>query len=44
MSHAPTPAEELAARRKRATRTALVFGLIAVLVYVGFILAGVLAS
>ncbi|MFT4256470.1 MAG: hypothetical protein QM599_05880 [Pseudoxanthomonas sp.] len=40
----PTPAEELAARRRRAARTALLSGAIAVLVYAGFILAGVLAA
>ena len=37
-----TPAE-LAARRKRAVRTALTVGAVAVLIYAGFILSGVLA-
>ena len=36
-------AEELALRRRRSRRTALIVGLIAVAVYVGFILSGVLA-
>ena len=36
--------EELALRRRRSRRTALIVGLIAVAVYVGFILSGVLAS
>ena len=35
--------DELAARRRRAVRTALWVGAIAVLIYVGFILSGVLA-
>jgi len=35
--------EELALRRRRSRRTALVVGLVAVAVYVGFILTGVLA-
>ncbi|MFT3763695.1 MAG: hypothetical protein QM761_14025 [Pseudoxanthomonas sp.] len=43
-TRAPDPVDELAARRKRAARTALLFGAIALLVYVGFILSGVLAS
>ncbi len=37
-------ADELAVRQRRARRTAVVVGLIAVAVYVGFILSGVLAS
>jgi len=37
-------AEQLAVRQRRARRTAVVVGLIAVAVYVGFILSGVLAS
>ena len=36
--------EELALRRRRSRRTALVVGVIAVLIYAGFILSGVLAS
>ncbi|MEA5666142.1 MAG: hypothetical protein ACN6RG_07030 [Stenotrophomonas sp.] len=36
--------DELAQRRRRARRTALVVGVIAVAVYVGFILSGVLAQ
>ena len=36
--------DDLAARRRRAVRTALVVGAIALLVYVGFILSGVLGS
>ncbi|MGB3393904.1 MAG: hypothetical protein WA956_10195 [Stenotrophomonas sp.] len=35
--------DDLALRRRRSRRTALVVGLVAVLVYVGFILSGVLA-
>lgn len=35
--------DELALRRRRSRRTALVVGLVAVAVYVGFILTGVLA-
>ncbi len=35
--------EEMALRRRRSRRTALVVGLVAVAVYVGFILSGVLA-
>ncbi len=38
------PADELAVRRKRALRTALVVGAIAVAVYAGFIIAGVIGS
>ncbi|WP_312368255.1 hypothetical protein [Stenotrophomonas sp.] len=37
-------AEELELRKRRSRRTALVVGLIALAVYVGFILSGVLAS
>ncbi|WP_269670740.1 hypothetical protein [Stenotrophomonas sp. SY1] len=43
MSDSQWQAEELALRRRRSRRTALVVGLIAVAVYVGFILSGVLA-
>ena len=35
--------DELAARRRRSRRTAVVVGLVTVAVYVGFILSGVLA-
>lgn len=38
------PVDDLAARRKRAVRTALVLGGIAVVVYIAFILSGVLAT
>jgi hypothetical protein len=38
------PADDLAARRKRAVRTALVVGGLALLVYVAFILSGVVAA
>ncbi|CTP82882.1 MULTISPECIES: hypothetical protein [Xanthomonas translucens group] len=37
-----TPLDDLALRRKRAVRTALLIGAIAVLIYAGFILSGVL--
>ena len=37
-------ADELAARRKRAARTALIAGGIAVLIYVAFIASGVLGQ
>ena len=43
----PTPAprhDEIAARRQRARRTALLIGAIAVAVYVGFLLMGILGS
>ncbi len=35
--------DDLALRRRRSRRTALVVGLVAVAIYVGFILSGVLA-
>ncbi|WP_442682720.1 hypothetical protein ACSBPQ_14080 [Stenotrophomonas sp. JC08] len=35
--------DELMLRRRRSRRTALVMGLVAVAIYVGFILSGVLA-
>ncbi|MCW4455991.1 hypothetical protein OK348_14460 [Flavobacterium sp. MXW15] len=35
------PADDLALRRRRAARTALVVALVAVAIYVGFILSGV---
>jgi formate-dependent nitrite reductase membrane component NrfD len=38
------PADDLAERRKRALRTAFVVGAIAVAVYAGFIIAGVIGS
>ncbi|MEP6908101.1 MAG: hypothetical protein ABI858_09005 [Pseudoxanthomonas sp.] len=38
------PADDLSLRRKRAVRTALVMGGLALLVYVGFILSGVVAA
>jgi hypothetical protein len=44
MSEPIRPADDSAARRKRALRTALVVGGIALLIYVGFILSGVLAT
>ncbi|WP_272929827.1 hypothetical protein [Xanthomonas graminis] len=37
-----TPLDDLALRRKRAVRTALLIGAIAVLIYACFILSGVL--
>ena len=36
--------DDLAARRKRAVRTALVIGGVAVAIYIGFILSGVAAA
>lgn len=39
---AQTPLDDLALRRKRAVRTAVVVGAVAVLIYVGFILSGVI--
>ncbi|WP_277420149.1 hypothetical protein [Xanthomonas sp.] len=36
------PLDDLAVRRKRAVRTALLVGAVAVLIYAGFILSGVL--
>ena len=38
------PADDVAARRKRVRRTALVIGAIAVAIYVAFILSGVVAA
>ena len=38
------PADALAARRKRAARTALIAGGIAVVIYVAFIASGVLGA
>ena len=43
----PTPAprhDEIAARRKRARRTALLVGGIAMAVYIGFLLMGILGA
>ena len=40
----PDANDDLSARRKRAVRTALIVGGIAVLVYAAFILTGVLGS
>ncbi|CBA14937.1 hypothetical protein [Xanthomonas albilineans] len=39
---AQPPLDELVLRRKRAARTALVVGVVALAIYVGFILSGVL--
>ena len=45
MSPTPPPRQdEIAARRKRARRTALLVGAIAVAVYVGFLLMGILGA
>ena len=44
MTTPPRPADDLAARRKRASRTALVVGGIAVLIYIAFIASGVLGQ
>ena len=38
------PTDDFAARRKRAVRTALVIGAIAVAIYIAFILSGVAAA
>lgn len=43
MNPGPLQPDELALRRRRSRRTALVVGLLAVAIYVGFILSGVLA-
>lgn len=40
----PDPGSDLAARRRRARRTALVVAAVAALVYIGFIARGVLLS
>ncbi len=40
----PVAGDDLALRRKRAVRTALVMGGLALLVYVAFILSGVVAA
>ena len=44
MSEPVRPVDDTAVRRKRAVRTALVAGVVALLVYIGFILSGVMAS
>ena len=44
MSEPIRPVDDLAARRKRAVRTALVAGGIALLIYAGFILSGIVAK
>jgi hypothetical protein len=44
MSEPIRPVDDLAARRKRAVRTALVAAGIAALIYVAFILSGVVAK
>ena len=44
MSEPIRPADDLALRRKRAGRTALVIGGIALVIYLAFILSGVLAQ
>ncbi|WP_276517745.1 hypothetical protein [Stenotrophomonas acidaminiphila] len=43
MSRPDWQPDELTLRRRRSRRTALVVGVIAVLIYAGFILSGVLA-
>jgi len=40
----PDPGSDLAVRRRRARRTAMIIGAIAALVYIGFIARGVLLS
>jgi len=42
MSGPERPTDELAQRRRRAVRTALVFGAIALAIYIVFILSGVI--
>ena len=44
MSEPIRPADDFAVRRKRALRTALVVGGIALLIYIGFILSGIVAT
>lgn len=44
MSEPIRPADDFAVRRKRAARTALVAGAIALIIYIGFILSGVVAT
>lgn len=42
MNPSKPPLDNLALRRRRSRRTALVVGLIAVAIYIGFILSGVI--
>ena len=42
--NAPLPPDDFAVRRRRAVRTALVIGAIAVAIYIAFILSGVAAT
>jgi len=44
MSEPVRPIDDLAVRRKRAVRTALVAGGVAALIYVAFILSGIVAK
>ena len=44
MSDPIRPVDDFAVRRKRAVRTALVTGAIALVIYLGFILSGVVAA
>jgi hypothetical protein len=44
MSDPIRPVDDYAVRRKRAARTALVAGAIALIIYIGFILSGVVAT
>ena len=44
MTTPPRPVDDLAVRRKRAARTALIAGGIAVLIYVAFIASGVFGA
>jgi hypothetical protein len=44
MSEARIPEQELALRRRRVVRTAWTVGIVAFVVYVAFILSGVLAA
>jgi hypothetical protein len=44
MSDPIRPVDDYAVRRKRAARTALVAGAIALIIYIGFILTGVVAT
>ena len=44
MRREPAPADQTPQRRRSAVRTALVLGVVAVAIYVAFILSGVFAS
>lgn len=44
MSKPVRPVDDTAARRKRALRTALVVGGIALVIYIGFIVSGIVAA